>query len=443
LQKNHDTTAAADCQTSKNIDHRRKRINRIKTVIVIIVILLLIMPTIICIFLGIEVNRLQKQMKELVDLHSQNGITYEDSGSIDYAYAAEKAKNGTNEARNLQQDQASSITIAPTIPPTIPTTIPSTIPSTIQPPIPPTTLQTTLPTVTPTPVPALLPTINPAYKSDVMAFNQDCILEDGDQTDTDSNDNNLDPDKINNIPDPTEPAAQKQDTAVGNQAASQTEDSENTDGIYAGKKVYLTFDDGPSIYTGKILDILADYHVKATFFVIGKTDSKSKELYKRIVEEGHTLGMHSYSHKYSKIYNSVEDFDKDFTKLWKLLYDTTGYKPSIYRFPGGSDNLVNKNGMNDFIRYLNDSSIVYFDWNVVNGDATGIKYTKNQLTKNILNGVAVKKRSIVLMHDSQSKQTTVDSLPGLLEKLIEGGAQVLPLDKDVRPMQMIKADSVK
>ncbi|MDD3172915.1 MAG: polysaccharide deacetylase [Herbinix sp.] len=218
--------------------------------------------------------------------------------------------------------------------------------------------------------------------------------------------------------------------------------NENT-GIYADKKVYLTFDDGPSKYTGDILDLLSDYNIKATFFVIGKTDQASKELYKRIVNEGHTLGMHSYSHKYDKIYNSVEDFDKDFTKLWKLLYDTTGYKPSIYRFPGGSDNLVNDNGMKEFIRYLNKSSIVYYDWNVVNGDATSVTYTEDQLVDNVLDGVAIMDTSIVLMHDTQTKQTTVDSLPELIEALISGGAKILPLDKDVPPIQMIKADTVK
>jgi peptidoglycan-N-acetylglucosamine deacetylase len=220
-------------------------------------------------------------------------------------------------------------------------------------------------------------------------------------------------------------------------------EKERKDGKFADKKVYLTFDDGPSIYTDEILDILAEYNVKATFFVVGKTDDESKELYKRIVDEGHTLGMHSYSHKYSKIYNSLEDFDKDFTKLWKLLYDTTGYKPSVYRFPGGSDNMVNKNGMEDFIRYLNEAEMVYFDWNVLNGDATGVTYTKDQLIENVIDGVAIKDNSIVLLHDSQTKKTTVDSLPGLLDELISEDAQILPLDKDVPPIQMIKADTIK
>lgn len=225
--------------------------------------------------------------------------------------------------------------------------------------------------------------------------------------------------------------------------SSGQEDGEEKPGKYVDKKVYLTFDDGPSIFTDEILDILKEYDVKATFFVVGKENKKSKELYKRIVDEGHTLGMHSYSHEYSKIYNSLEDFQKDFTKLWKLLYDTTGYKPTIFRFPGGSNNMVNKRGTKEFIRYLNEAGIVYFDWNVVNGDATGVEYTEEQLIDNVLKGIAIKRNAIVLMHDIQTKPETVASLPKLLDILISEDARILPLDDTVTPIQMIKADTVK
>ncbi len=218
---------------------------------------------------------------------------------------------------------------------------------------------------------------------------------------------------------------------------------DNKEGKYAGKKVYLTFDDGPSIYTNDILDILNKYDIKATFFVNGKTDQVSKNIYRRIVDEGHILGMHSYSHEYGEIYNSLEEFEKDFTKLWDLLYDVTEYKPTIYRFPGGSLNYVNRNGMDEFIRFLNEKSIQYYDWNVVNGDAVGEQYTKEQLVDNVLNGIEDKKTAIVLMHDARSKLTTVESLPELIEKLISQGATILPLDETVTPIQQIKANSVE
>lgn len=400
MQSNNDTTTTADCQSSKSIDNRRKRINRFKTAIVIVVILFLILPTILCIILGIQVNRLQKQMKQIVSLHSQYGLTYEDLDSENYAYAAEKPAVNTKIMGDNLNEINSELT----------------------------------------PTPAITTEPNDEVSVNIEAMDSD-LKDEIVRTMSDAKDNDLDPGQIN-VKDETTDSKGNADQSVVN-AIDKDLTNSNAKGIYAEKQIYLTFDDGPSMYTDDILDILADYNVKATFFVIGKTDKESKKLYKRIVKEGHTLGMHSFSHKYEKIYNSLEDFDRDFTKLWKLLYDTTGYKPSIFRFPGGSDNLVNKNGMEDFVQYLSDASVVYFDWNVVNGDATGITYTKDQLINNVIDGVAMKKRSIVLMHDSQTKVTTVDSLPGLLDELIAGGAQILPLDNDVPPIQMIKAASIK
>ena len=96
------------------------------------------------------------------------------------------------------------------------------------------------------------------------------------------------------------------ETATENETETTTEQILDTD-----KVVYLTFDDGPSTGTEEILTILRQYNVKATFFVVGKEDEYSMEMYEKIVEEGHTLGMHSYSHQYSTIYQSVEDFAKD------------------------------------------------------------------------------------------------------------------------------------
>ena len=119
----------------------------------------------------------------------------------------------------------------------------------------------------------------------------------------------------------------------------------------SGKKVYLTFDDGPSSNTDQILDILKDYDVKATFFVVGKTDERSVKAYQRIVEEGHTLAMHSYSHKYDEIYESKEAFARDLNSLQEYLYETTGVWPRIYRFPGGSSNTVSKVDMQELIEY--------------------------------------------------------------------------------------------
>ena len=395
------TSSTLKDNSTKACNDRRKRVNRIKTVIIILVIVCMLLPTIFCILLGLQVNRLQKQVDELVGLHGQYGLSDGQSGEDYYAYAAEK-----DIAFAAQQEGTAKQSADNTL----------------------TEQMTTENGLDP----------SASSNQDGLPSENESVKTTSEQTaatDAEGNSNPTDQKGADNgISENSSEAAKK---------SSKEDGTDKKTGKYTGKKVYLTFDDGPSVYTDDILDILSEYQVKATFFVIGKEDSWSKKMYQRIVEEEHTLGMHSYSHQYSRIYNSVEDFDKDFTKLQKLLYDTTGYKPTIYRFPGGSDNQVNKNGMEDFIRYLNDAGVVYFDWNVLNGDATGVEYTKKQLINNVLSGVETKENSIVLMHDSQVKKSTVDSLPGLLDSLISEGAQILPLDDTVTPIQMIKADTIE
>ncbi|BCJ95435.1 hypothetical protein acsn021_30040 [Anaerocolumna cellulosilytica] len=218
------------------------------------------------------------------------------------------------------------------------------------------------------------------------------------------------------------------------------ENKKNNDGNeFSDKKVYLTFDDGPSIYTEDILEILDKYGVKATFFVIGKTDDHSKRMYKRIVDEGHSLGLHSYSHDYNIIYNSLGDFKKDFMELSNLLYDSTGYRSTIFRFPGGSSNPAGRKTVSAIIDYLSEESIVYFDWNVVNGDATGKELTAAELYNNVMEGIKSHTSSIVLMHDTGTKKSTVESLNRLLKELTEKGVQLLPLHDEVTPVQQVKA----
>ncbi len=209
------------------------------------------------------------------------------------------------------------------------------------------------------------------------------------------------------------------------------------------KKVYLTFDDGPGEYTDALLDVLKENGVKATFFVIGKTDEHSLSIYKRIVDEGHTLAMHSYSHQYSKIYKSVKAFKKDLNELSDLLYDTTGQRPTAYRFPGGSSNTVSDVSMTEFIKYLNKKNITYYDWNVINGDATGKDLTTDQMNNNVMSGVVKNKNSIILMHDTVSKDTTLKSMPTLIKKLKKQGYIILPITKYTNTVQHIKADSVE
>ncbi|SDW01258.1 Peptidoglycan/xylan/chitin deacetylase, PgdA/CDA1 family [Lachnospiraceae bacterium KHCPX20] len=206
-------------------------------------------------------------------------------------------------------------------------------------------------------------------------------------------------------------------------------------------KVYLTFDDGPSNNTDRILDTLDDYNVKATFFVNGRTDHHSKKMYKRIVKEGHTLGMHSYTHKYSEVYASLASFKKDFEKIQNLLYDVTGVVSTYYRFPGGSSNKVSNSDMSEFIKYLNQQDITYFDWNVMCGDATTSGYTRDELVENVMKDVVKYKTSVVLMHDATDKDATVEALPTLIEKLQQKGALLLPISEDTTLIQHVSLSS--
>lgn len=213
------------------------------------------------------------------------------------------------------------------------------------------------------------------------------------------------------------------------------EDAETTE--TSAKRVYLTFDDGPSIYTGQILDVLAANDVKATFFVIAREDERYWSYYTRIVEEGHTLGMHSYTHDYNQVYASLDAFENDVNQLSQFLYDRTGEEVKLYRFPGGSSNTVCKISMQECIGYLNEQGIRYYDWNALNGDAVSAELTPDKLVENIMTSVRQNNTSIVLMHDMQSRHTTVESLQQLIDILKEEGYELLPIDENTPLIQHV------
>lgn len=210
------------------------------------------------------------------------------------------------------------------------------------------------------------------------------------------------------------------------------------------RQVYLTFDDGPSKNTDRILDILKEYDVKATFFVVGKTDASSVRAYKRIVEEGHTLGMHSYSHNYQELYGSLQSFSKDLAKLQEYLYDLTGVWSRYYRFPGGSSNTVSATDMQILIRYLNENGICYYDWNVASGDAVSSKLSAEVITQNCMTQIEGKKECMILFHDASDKGSTVDALPMLIEQLQSmEDTEILPVTDDTYPVQHVTDQNKK
>lgn len=207
--------------------------------------------------------------------------------------------------------------------------------------------------------------------------------------------------------------------------------------IYDGyRKVYLTFDDGPSSNTDDILDILKEYGVKATFFVIKKEGKSNEKLYQRIVDEGHSIGMHSTSHKYAQVYESEEAFLEDTYSLRNFLYLVTGVESDIYRFPGGSSNKVSKIGMKTFAQALNNEGIIYFDWNVSAKDSSTPRPTADEIVYNVTSEIKKYNEVIILMHDTQSRKTTVSALPRIIEYIQSlDDTVILPITRGTKPVQ--------
>ncbi len=197
------------------------------------------------------------------------------------------------------------------------------------------------------------------------------------------------------------------------------------------KKVYLTFDDGPGSQTGKILDILKKNHVKATFFVTGKEDASSKKMYKRIVKEGHTLAMHSYSHIQDVIYDSKEAFAKDLKQINCCLYEATGVHTKFYRFPGGSSTQNTSLPIQNFIDVLNKNHYLYLDWNVISPDINNANATKEQVVTGVMQGVDAYDTAVVLMYDVADKPMTVKALPSIIKQIKAKNYELLSVDESM------------
>ena len=204
------------------------------------------------------------------------------------------------------------------------------------------------------------------------------------------------------------------------------------------KIAYLTFDDGPSDNTVEILDFLKEHKIPATFFVVG--NKNRLDIYKRIVDEGHTLGNHTYGHDYNEIYKSPEAFFKDVEKLNDLLEEATGERSSILRFPGGSNNTVSRhaggNGIMEIMcKEAKDKGYNFFDWNVDSLDASKSKQSMDVIVKSVVGGAQYTDQAVILMHDAPAKTTTVDALPHIVEGLKKQGFIFKGLDMDTPEVQ--------
>lgn len=179
--------------------------------------------------------------------------------------------------------------------------------------------------------------------------------------------------------------------------------------------IYLTFDDGPSNNTSKILDILKKEDIKATFFLVN-FNSSYNPVVKRIYDEGHSIGIHSYTHNYKLIYSSVNAYFDDLNKMNDKIKTITGSDTKLLRFPGGSSNTIssfNKGIMTTLVKEVTNAGYHYFDWNVDSSDAWSAR-NSNDVYNNVINNLK-KGTNIVLMHDLSSNEKTIN----ILEKIIK------------------------
>lgn len=207
------------------------------------------------------------------------------------------------------------------------------------------------------------------------------------------------------------------------------------------RKVYLTFDDGPSIYTKQILDVLDTYGVKATFFVTGRQAQSHPEWYQEIVGRGHTIGMHSYSHIYNDIYESRESFEDDLTQIHDCIEYTTGIDCRLYRFPGGSSNSVSSVAVNELCKIVKDRGWQYYDWNISSQDASSTSLLSSEIVNNVVSGIGRYDNCMVLMHDSADKYSTVQALPSIIEAVLGMEKTVIvPIDDTTEPIQHLSVE---
>lgn len=187
-----------------------------------------------------------------------------------------------------------------------------------------------------------------------------------------------------------------------------------------GKTAYLTFDDGPSpLVTPKILEVLRQYDIKATFFVIGNMAEQNPELVRQIQQEGHLICNHTYSHKYKLLYSSPDHFMAEVTKCEEVLKTILGegFKTNILRFPGGS---FGKKQL-PFRERVKEEGYLNVDWNVLNGDAEALHIPTDVLLNRIKETLKNKDNAVVLMHDSNTKDTTAEALPEIINYLQSEG----------------------
>lgn len=180
------------------------------------------------------------------------------------------------------------------------------------------------------------------------------------------------------------------------------------------KIVYMTFDDGPSDNTKEVLDILDEYHAKATFFVTGHNQACNNYI-KEAYDAGHTIGLHTYTHDYSQIYASDEAYFEDLEKVGNMVKEEIGYVPCYIRFPGGASNTISSSYCSGIMSRLTEAVMEkgyqYYDWNCSSGD--GDTMTAEEVYQQSIGSEM--NEVLLLFHDSEPKDSTVEALPKIIE----------------------------
>ena len=190
------------------------------------------------------------------------------------------------------------------------------------------------------------------------------------------------------------------------------------------KRVFLTFDDGPSqTVTPKVLDTLKSEKIKATFFLLGSRVELEPDIVKREYEEGHYLASHGYSHVYSQIYASPQSVLDEYNKCISAIRNAIGqpeYNPHLFRYPGGYWGGKYASVKKDALQLLEQNDILHIDWNALTSDAAGAKTTEEFISE--LDKTVPKHNSVVvLMHDAGNKTATANALPTIIKYFRDQG----------------------
>ena len=216
---------------------------------------------------------------------------------------------------------------------------------------------------------------------------------------------------------------------VKNTEENEVSDTSENENSLLKKEVYLTFDDGPSCkITDEVLNILKENDVKATFFLIGNQIEGREEVVKRINDEGHSIGLHTFNHKYKCVYASEDKFIEEMNQCREEINRVIGISPSIIRFPGGSYKHLNKK----YLKRLHDNNLKVYDWNVDSTDGMNPNLSPDKIYRKAIKINKDLQPTIVLMHCTDLQKNTPKALPEIIKYYKEQGYEFKTIDEDTK-----------